>query len=180
MDQLAEIAEVCRGHGVWLHVDAAYGGFAALTDERPALRRGLDARRLGHARPAQVALPAVRVRLPARAGRLTPALGLRVVPDYLSDAARGRGETNFADLGLQLTRTSRALKVWVSIQAFGLDAFRAAIDRSIELAQCAAERVQQSESLELMRPPSLGIVCFRRRFDGRTTSGLRMNVATPR
>ncbi len=101
-----------------------------------------------------------------------------LVPDYLSEARAAEGETNFADLGLQLTRTSRALKVWVSIQTFGLDAFRAAIDRAIELAEHAAERVESSDSLELLRPPSLGIVCFRRRFDGRTRT--RRSGATQR
>ena len=90
-----------------------------------------------------------------------------ITPDYLRDsAAADATEVNFADRGLQLTRTSRALKLWVSLRYFGLDAFRTAIEHSLELAELAARRVEASECLELVAPPSLGIVCFRRRFDG--------------
>ena len=64
---------------------------------------------------------------------------------------------------MQLTRSARALKLWVSLRYFGIDAFRAAIRRTLELAAGAARRVEESETLELMAPPSLGIVCFRRR-----------------
>jgi aromatic-L-amino-acid/L-tryptophan decarboxylase len=90
-----------------------------------------------------------------------------ITPEYLKDSAAAEAaEVNFADRGLQLTRTSRALKLWISLRYFGLAAFRAAIERSLELADLAARRVEASESLELVAPPSLGIVCFRRRFDG--------------
>ena len=71
---------------------------------------------------------------------------------------------DFADLGLQLSRASRALKIWVSLQYFGLDAFRAAIDRSLDMAELARRRIEESDTLELAAPPSLGIVCLRRRF----------------
>jgi quercetin dioxygenase-like cupin family protein len=70
---------------------------------------------------------------------------------------------NFSDLGLQLTRSARALKLWVSLRAFGVAAFREAIRRSLRVAAAAAQRVEASETLELMAPPSLGVVCFRRR-----------------
>lgn len=76
------------------------------------------------------------------------------------------GSFRLADLGLQLTRNTRALKVWLSLRAFGLDAFRAAIDRSLDLAELARRRVEESDVLEPMAPPSLGVACFRRRWDG--------------
>src|SRR5439155_179748 len=75
-------------------------------------------------------------------------------------------EVNFADYGMQLSRTSHAIKVWLSVQYFGLAAFREAIDRCIDLAQHAEERIRRSDRLELLSPASLGIVCFRRRTDG--------------
>ena len=89
-----------------------------------------------------------------------------IVPDYLRDSESEREEVNFADRGLQLTRTSRALKLWVSMHAFGVAAFREAIDRSLDHAELAAGLVEDSPVLELAAAPSLGIVCFRRRFDG--------------
>jgi aromatic-L-amino-acid/L-tryptophan decarboxylase len=86
-----------------------------------------------------------------------------ILPDYLQEARADADEVNFCDLGLQLTRSARALKLWVSLRFFGIEAFRAAIQRSLELAAHAARRVEESEKLELAAPPSLGIVCFRRR-----------------
>ncbi len=65
---------------------------------------------------------------------------------------------------MQLSRTSHAIKVWLSIQYFGLGAFRAAIDRCLDLVAYAEERIRRSEDLELMSPASLSVLCFRRRF----------------
>ena len=90
-----------------------------------------------------------------------------ITPDYLRDSEAHNAEVNFADLGLQLTRTSRALKCWMSLRYFGVDAFRGAIDQALDLAELAASRIEESDCLELVAPPSLGIVCFRRRFPSR-------------
>jgi aromatic-L-amino-acid/L-tryptophan decarboxylase len=71
---------------------------------------------------------------------------------------------DFSDRGMQLTRSARALKLWVSLRYFGIDAFRAAIDRTLDLAELARRRVETSRALELAAPPSLSIVCLRRLF----------------
>jgi hypothetical protein len=161
-DPLPELAEVCRRYGVWLHVDAAYGGFAVLTELGREELRGLE-----HADSLTLD-PHKWLYQPFECGCVLVRDGshlrsaFELTPDYLSDARAGDEETNFADLGLQLTRTSRALKVWVSLQTFGLEAFRAAIERSLDLAEHAGRRIEESEALELLFPPSLGIVCFRR------------------
>ena len=68
---------MCRERGVWLHVDAAYGGFAVLSDRGREWLRGIELRRLGHARPAQVAVPAVRGRVPAGPRRAAAPAGVR-------------------------------------------------------------------------------------------------------
>ena len=76
------------------------------------------------------------------------------------------GEVNFADRGLQLSRGFRALKVWVSVQTFGLAAFRAAVQRNLDLAEFAETLVRGHPDLTLMAPAMLGIVCFRREWPG--------------
>ena len=73
---------------------------------------------------------------------------------------------NFADRGYQLTRSFRALKVWMSIQTFGLARIREAITRAIELADEAGRLVARTPGLELLSPPSLGVLCFRYRPQG--------------
>jgi glutamate/tyrosine decarboxylase-like PLP-dependent enzyme len=161
VDPLEELAAVCRERGAWLHVDAAYGGFARLAD--PALLPGLEL-------ADSVTLdPHKWLYQPFECGCVLVRDGDRlrsafeVLPDYLHDARVTEGEVNFSDLGLQLTRSAKALKVWVSLRYFGVEAFRRAIRRSLDVAAAAARRVEASETLELLAPPSLGVVCFHRR-----------------
>jgi len=73
---------------------------------------------------------------------------------------------NFADRGLQLSRGFRALKVWMTVQTFGLSAFRACIQRNLELAEYAEGLIRGYPQLTLMAPVTLGIVCFRREWPG--------------
>jgi len=163
VDPIDELADVCRLHGVWLHVDAAYGGFSALTQRGREALQGIE-------RADSIALdPHKWLYQPFECGALLVRDGgqlrraFEIVPDYLKDAEVAEGEVNFSDLGLQLTRGWRALKVWMSIQTLGLDAFRAAIDNALDLAQLAQRKIEQTPELELLSPAQLGIVCFRRR-----------------
>ena len=88
-------------------------------------------------------------------------------PDYLdSTETQETGEVNLGDWGLQLTRGFHALKVWMSVHAFGLAAFRAVIDRNMDLAVYAEQLIRDNPTLALMAPASLGIVCFRREWPG--------------
>jgi hypothetical protein len=100
-----------------------------------------------------------------------------MTPAYLHDAIPESDEVNLADLGIQLTRTSRAFKVWLSICAFGLDAFRDTIDRCLDLAERARARIDASATLELAVEPFLSVVCFRRRFDCDEDEEDRRNAA---
>jgi glutamate/tyrosine decarboxylase-like PLP-dependent enzyme len=164
VDPLADLAEVCHERGLWLHVDAAYGGFAALTERGRGALAGieladsvtLDPHKWGY-QPIECGCLLVR-----DGNHLSRAFTIN--PDYLADYKSD--EVNFSDLGLQLTRSARALKIWLSFQYFGADAFREAIDRTLDLALAAEAYVRESETLELLSPASLGIICFRRRFEG--------------
>jgi aromatic-L-amino-acid decarboxylase len=164
IDPLPELAELCREQGLWLHVDAAYAGFAVLTERGRAALAGLE-------RADSLTLdPHKWLYQPFECGCLLVREGdllrraFTITPDYLRDVEAQGAEVNFADLGIQLSRGSRALKVWLSLGFFGVDAFRAAIDHALDLAELAAERIETSEPFELLAPPSLGVVCFRRRF----------------
>ena len=125
VDPLAEISALCREHGLWLHVDAAYGGFAALTERGREAFAGLELADSVTLDPHKwLYQPFEAGALLVREGQLLPQ-AFEIHPDYLQDL-RTDAEVNLADHGLQLTRMSRALKIWMSVRYFGLDAFLAA------------------------------------------------------
>jgi aromatic-L-amino-acid/L-tryptophan decarboxylase len=166
VDLLPELSEVCRKHGIWLHVDAAYGGFAAITDRGRELLTGIELADSVTLDPHKwLYQPFECGALLVREGHLLRE-AFEIHPDYLQDSQVRDREVNLADHGLQLTRMSRAIKVWVSMHYFGLDAFRAAVDNALDLAEHAQRRVELSAELELMAPAILGVVCFRRRPPG--------------
>ena len=85
----------------------------------------------------------------------------RIPHDMLQDTIWGGRHPNFSDRGLQLSRSVRALKIWISVQIFGMDAFRQAVSKGMELTARAEKYIKASPVLEVMNPASLGIVCFR-------------------
>ena len=166
VDPLGALAELCAREGVWLHVDAAYGGFARLTERGCRLLQGLD-------RADSVTLdPHKWLFQPYEAGCLmTRRAGVleaafRVMPDYLQDVDLGDAHVNFADRGLQLTRSFRALKVWMTVQTFGTDAMRDAMDHALDLTERAEAWIRAEPRLEIVTPASLGVLCYRVGSDG--------------
>ena len=166
IDPLGEMADFCEAEGIWLHVDAAYGGFAAVTEEGHRLLGGIE-------RADSIGLDAHKwffqpyeagCLLVKEARTLEKAFGVH--HDILRDTVWGANHPNVSDRGLQLSRSFRALKVWMSVQTFGMAAFRRAVSKGMELAIRAEEYVRKSRTLELLTPASLGIVCFRINPDG--------------
>jgi glutamate/tyrosine decarboxylase-like PLP-dependent enzyme len=162
VDPIGELADVCHDRGVWLHVDGAYGAFAVLTERGRALMSEL-------CRADSVTLdPHKWLAMPFEVGCLMVREGdlleraFELHPEYLKEGG-DHGGVNFADRGLQLTRASRAIKVWLAIETFGLDAFRAAIDRAMDQTLAAQARIEADPRLEIVTPASLGVLTFRRR-----------------
>ena len=161
IDPLEAMADYCESEGIWLHADAAYGGFAVVTEEGKALLRGIE-------RADSIGLDAHKWFFqPYEAGCLLVKDGdtlrnaFAVRPDILQDTVWGANHPNFGDLGLQISRSFRALKVWMSVQVFGMAAFRRAVSKAMELAVQADTHISDSSTLEILSPSSLGVVCFR-------------------
>ena len=161
IDPLEAMADYCEAEGIWLHVDAAYGGFAVVTERGKELLRGIE-------RADSIGLDAhkwffqpyeARGLLVKDVGTLERAFVVH--HDILQDTIWGGNHPNFSDRGLQLSRACRALKIWMSVQTFGMAAFRRAVSNGMELAARAEAYVEKSPVLELLTPASLGIVCFR-------------------
>lgn len=161
IDPLEALADFCEAEGLWLHVDAAYGGFAIVTEQGKRLLRGIErADSIGLDPHKWFFQPyEVGCLLAKDQNTLKDAFAVRL--DILQDTVWGKDHPNFADYGLQLSRSFRALKVWMSVQTFGMAAFRRAIAKGMELAARAEDHVRASPVLEATSTPTLGIVCFR-------------------
>ena len=142
-------------------MDAAYGGFALVTAEGKKLLDGIE-------RADSVGMDAhkwffqpyeVGGLMVKNAQHLEDAFGIG--NDVLQDTVWGANHPNFADRGLQLSRAARALKIWMSVQTFGMGRFRTAVQNGLDLARRAESYIESSPVLELMAPVTLGIVCFR-------------------
>ncbi len=166
VDPLRELAALCREDGIWLHVDGAYGAFACLSERGRAALDGIEL-------ADSITLdPHKWLYQPVEAGALlvrngaSLREGFKVTPDFLEDVEAVDDEVNLSDRGLQLTRSCRALKLWISLRYFGVSAFRQAIESCIDLALHAQRSIESSADLELMSEASLGIVTFRRHPSG--------------
>ncbi|HEV8454778.1 MAG TPA: aminotransferase class I/II-fold pyridoxal phosphate-dependent enzyme [Gemmatimonadales bacterium] len=165
VDPLAAIAEICRRHGVWLHVDAAYAGAAAIVPELRHLFDGAEHADSFVFNPHKWLL--VNFDCSAYFVRDREALlrTFQVTPVYLR-TDQDRDVVNFRDWGIQLGRRFRALKLWFVIRSYGVEGLRAMIRRHVELAQELAGWVEGDPDFELMAPVPFGLVCFRYRRDG--------------
>ncbi len=166
VDPLPAIAELCERHDLWFHIDGAYGAASVLSERGRKLLEGIE-------RADSVSLdPHKWLFQPYEAGcvlvrqRELLEKTFRVQPEYMGDAESATDEVNFCDYGLQLTRSFRALKLWMSIKLFGLDAFRKAVEHGLDLAEQAEIWLQQSPGFEVLTPAQLGIVSYRYRPRG--------------
>lgn len=162
-DDLRALAPICREQGLWFHVDGAFGAFAALVPSLRATVAGMeqadsiavDLHKWGYL-PFEVGLALVR---DPDAHRATFATSSR----YLDATPRGivAGGLPFADLGVQLSRGFRALKVWMSLKAHGADTWGRLVAQNVAQARHLRDRVLAEPRLELLAPVPLNVVCFR-------------------
>jgi aromatic-L-amino-acid/L-tryptophan decarboxylase len=163
IDDLGALAELCRAQDLWLHVDAAFGGLAILA---PEFRAAL----LPIGRAHSIAFDFHKwLQVPYDAGCVLvreEALHRASFSDRREYLAHGGealagGDPWFCEYGPEMSRGFRALKVWFTIKAYGIDALAEAIARNCADARHLCARVEASRELELLAPVSLNIVCFR-------------------
>jgi aromatic-L-amino-acid/L-tryptophan decarboxylase len=161
IDPLEDIAAIALRESLWFHVDAAYGGFAAMTKRGAKLLQGIEQA------DSVVLDPHKWLYCPFEAGCVIVRdhsqlkETFHILPEYMRDTVRKDSEINFCDYGLQLTRGFRALKVWMSLKTFGAERIRRVIDQCMDLAGYGAEHFAESPNLQIVTRPSLGIFTFR-------------------
>jgi len=162
VDDLAGVAEVARRHGLWFHVDAAYGGAALFAPSARDRFAGIE-----HA-DSMVVDPHKWLYAPFDCAALLyrhPALAREVHAqhaEYLEVFRDGEAPFNPSDYAFHLTRRARGLPLWFSLAVYGTDAYRDAIETVLATARDAARVVEGHPAVELVREPELSVVLFRR------------------
>jgi aromatic-L-amino-acid/L-tryptophan decarboxylase len=164
IDPVPTIADICERERLWLHVDGAYGGTAAIVPELRHVLEGVDRADSLVVNPHKwLATPidcsAFYVRDTEEVKR-----AFSLVPEYLR--TDDEGVENLMDRGPQLGRRFRALKLWMVIRAFGADGLAARIREHVRLAGIVAAWVDECDGFERTAPTPLSTVCLRAVFDG--------------
>ncbi|SDZ05146.1 Glutamate or tyrosine decarboxylase [Micromonospora pattaloongensis] len=164
-DPVADLAEIAERHGAWLHVDGAFGLFAALSPRTAHLVRGIErADSIGCDAHKWLNVPYESgfafLREPARLGAAFGMPGAAYLPG--ADSPRG----GYALLGPESSRRARSLPIWATLAAYGREGHRAMVERHLDLAQRLAGLVDAAPELERLAEVPLCIVCFRARPAG--------------
>ena len=167
-DDLRALAGVCREEGLWFHVDGAFGALARLSEKLRVVVDGIElADSLAFDLHKWMYMPfevgCVLVRNAEAHVRTFAAK-----QNYFGDGERGviGGGLPFAERGIELTRSFRALKVWMSLQAEGVAKYARLIEQNVAQAAYLAELIGREEEMELLAPVTLNVVCFRARPRG--------------
>jgi aromatic-L-amino-acid decarboxylase len=160
IDPLPDVIEVCQRHGIWLHVDAAYAGTAAIVPELRPLFDGMDQADSLVLNPHKWML--VNFDCSAYYVRDQEALlrTFRITPEYLR-TSQDEQVVNYRDWGIQLGRRFRALKLWFVLRSYGVEGLRAVVRTHVALARELADWIQGDPEFELMAPVPFGLICFR-------------------
>jgi aromatic-L-amino-acid decarboxylase len=161
VDPLPALADLCAAEGLWLHVDAAYGGFFLLTERGCAALAGID-------RADSITLdPHKGLFLPYGTGcvlvreRASLLRAHRVEASYLPPSQSDPDRWDFADMGPELSRDPRGLRVWLPLKMHGAGAFRAALDEKLDLARAARIGLAALPGVEIVAEPVLSLLAFR-------------------
>jgi aromatic-L-amino-acid decarboxylase len=161
VDPVPSIADICERHGLWLHVDAAYAGSAALVPEMQAFMRGCERADSLVTNPHKWLFTPfdLSVLYCRRMDLLRRAFSL--VPEYLRTSESETTVRNGMDYGIQLGRRFRALKLWMILRYFGHDGLASRIREHCRLARLFAKWVEHAPDWELLAPVPFSLVCFR-------------------
>ena len=161
VDPLREIAKICQEYQMWFHVDGAFGGSVLLSETHKNMLSGVElADSLSwdaHKWLFQTyGCAAVLVKNVADLRR-----SFCVTPEYLKDLEQEDGQINMYDIGIELTRPARGLKLWLTMQVLGTELMSSAIDQGFQLAKWAQDTVASKPNWEIAAPAQMAMLNFR-------------------
>jgi len=161
VDPLDELAKIAEKYGLWFHIDGAYGGLAGALDENKRLFKGIE--KAGSIaidfhkwfyQPFEVGCVLVK-------GWGTLRNTYYKTASYLSTDGKSDNRFDFNEYNFQLSRNSKALKVWMTFKAYGCENIKRAIKNDIDLSSYLEEKINETDDFELCSPSSLSVCCFR-------------------
>lgn len=162
MDPVTKIGKVCQQHNLWLHVDAAMSGTAALCPEFRHLQNGVELADSYNFNPHKWMFTNFDCNCFWVADRKALIRTLSILPEYLRNQATESGAViDYRDWHIQLGRRFRSLKLWFVIRHYGVEGLQHHIRRHVQLAQQFAEWVRNDDRFEVAAPVPLNLVCFR-------------------
>ncbi|HKI99416.1 MAG TPA: aminotransferase class I/II-fold pyridoxal phosphate-dependent enzyme [bacterium] len=171
VDPLPALADLCAEAHLWLHIDGAHGAAAVLCEQGRAVLAGLERADSLVLDPHKWLFQPYEIGcLLVREARWLPE-AFRVTPEYLKITEGVPEAVSYMDHGVQLTRSFRALKLWLSLKVFGFGAFREAIAHGITLAEQTESWLRAAPEWEVASPAQLAILCFRYRAPGLDDAG---------
>lgn len=160
LDPLKAIGEICNRYGVWLHVDAAYGGTAAILEEKRAMLVGAEMVDSFVFNPHKWMLTNFDCSAFYVQDHQILTRTFEIAPEYLKTKLDTHVR-NYRDWGIQLGRRFRALKLWFVIRSYGISGIQNMVREHLRLAQVFKEWVEEDSRFELLAPVYLSLVCFR-------------------
>ncbi|MDO4559272.1 MAG: pyridoxal-dependent decarboxylase [Planctomycetia bacterium] len=170
IDPIRDLGEICRRHGIWFHVDGAYGGSALICPDQRSMADGLDLADSYCFNPHKWLLVNFDCDCFFVADRRPLNAAMSILPEYLRNAATDSGAViDYRDWQIPLGRRFRSLKLWMTLRWYGLSGLQRFVRRKTELGEELSRMVASSSDFELAAPPRLALVCFMHRDGDDTT-----------
>jgi aromatic-L-amino-acid/L-tryptophan decarboxylase len=179
-DPLAEVGAICKEHNIWLHVDAAMAGTAALCPEFRWIHKGLELADSYCFDAHKWMMTNFDCTCFYVANRKALTESLTITPEYLKNTASATGGVfDYRDWHIPLGRRFRALKLWCVLRSYGVEGLQAMVRHHVVMAQKFAGWIQKDSRFEMMSPSDLNLICFRLKGDDAANEELlkRLNAS---
>lgn len=177
IDPLEQIGKICQKYNLWLHIDGAMGGTAAICPEFRQILNGIQYATSFCFNPHKWMFTNFDCDCFYVADKKALILSLSIMPEYLKNQATATGAViDYRDWQIPLGRRFRSLKLWFVIRHYGIDGLQKIVRHHIALARAFADWINKSDNFELAAPQNLNLVCFRYKGDDNFNEQLLNNI----
>lgn len=161
VDPLSKIRDICNEYGMWMHVDGAFGASVVLSENYSDMLAGIETADSLSWDAHKWLFQTVGCSMVLVRDQKYMLNSFSVHPEYLKDLEKDGSSINPWDLGIELTRPARCIKLWLTLQVMGCHAISENIEHGIRLAECAEKKLRENSTIEIVSPAQFGIVNFR-------------------